>query len=88
MAYDEDVMEDDGFHNSVSKARPKTSHVSGRRRWIPEADEDQRPEYKDEFVPPSPSLRPMTSIYRYSLHMERRTVILQSKFLGRRGKWV
>ena len=70
MAYDEDVMEDDGFHNSVAKARPKTSHVSGRRRWIPE-DEEQRPEFKDEFVPPSPSLRPMTSIYRYSLHIEK-----------------
>ena len=54
--------------SSPDKARPKTSHVSGRRRWIPEThdEEDSKQKYQDQdFVPDSPSLRPMTSIYRF-----------------------
>ena len=58
---DEDDVVGDHFQSNSS--RPKTSHVSGRRRWLPD-DEPSRMEKKEDFVPQSPSLRPMTSIYR------------------------
>ena len=61
----------DHLPSSPNKARPKTSHVSGRRRWIPETHDEEesnsKQKYQDQdFVPDSPSLRPMTSIYRYT----------------------
>ena len=60
------IGNDQDLPSSPNKARPKTSHVSGRRRWIPEThdEEDSKQNYQD-FVPESPSLRPMTSIYRF-----------------------
>lgn len=56
----------------ASTARPKTSHVSGRRRW---AEQPPAPKEQDEFspdeidipnntAPGSPTLRPTTYIYR------------------------
>lgn len=53
--------------------RPKTTHVSSpRKRWS--QIEDAEDSFDAPDVPPSPSIRPMTSIYRwkiiylYSLH--------------------
>ena len=58
-----------------TKSRPKTSHVSGggRRRWggspppHPKVEESQEEDLlsNDNRGPDSPTLRPMTNIYRY-----------------------
>ena len=57
-----------------TKSRPKTSHVSGggRRRWggspppHPKVEESQEEDLQSHNrAPDSPTLRPMTNIYRY-----------------------
>ena len=59
-----------------TKSRPKTSHVSGggRRRWggspppHPKVEESQEEDLQSHNrAPDSPTLRPMTNIYRYHI---------------------
>ena len=54
---------------SPVKGRPKTSHVSGRRRWggspPPHPKVEESPEEDLPHAPDSPTLRPMTNIYRF-----------------------
>ena len=53
---------------SPVKSRPKTSHVSGRRRWgdfeAVQPKVEESPEEDLPHAPDSPTLQPMTNIYR------------------------
>lgn len=52
--------------NEIAPSRPKTSHVSSRRRWrSPPKEQEISPEEEiDVPIPASPKLKPTTHIYR------------------------